>query len=206
VGVAFPTDLPMTEPDAGGVPPGGPPADAPTPDRSPVGVASDGLDDDGAPLSFDRYVRDRSPALLRTAFLLTGDRHRAEDLVQTTLTKVLDRWDGIAARGDPHAYLRTVLLRTALGWRRRKWEGERPSSELPDRAEATDATATIDRRDRLRVALLGLPPRQRAAVVLRHYEDLSEADTAAVLGCSVGTVKSQTAKGLERLRALLTDD
>jgi RNA polymerase sigma-70 factor (sigma-E family) len=157
---------------------------------------------------FDRYVRARSAALRRLAFLLTGDVHLAEDLVQTTLAKLLVRWDTVAARGDPHPYARTVLLHTALGWRRRRWAGERPSSivpELPDRA-AADAHGAVESRERLRRALLLLPPRQRAAVVLRHYEDLSEAEAAKTLGCTVGTVKSQTARGLDRLRSLLITD
>jgi len=153
--------------------------------------------------SFDGYVRDRSAALLRLAFLLTGDRHLAEDLVQTSLVKVMDRWQEIAGKGDPHAYVRKVLLHTALGWRRRRWRGEEPSDRLPDTG-TPDPTAVVDSRERLRRALLSLPPRQRVAVVLRHYEDLSEAQVALELGCSVGTVKSQTARGLERLRALVT--
>ncbi len=160
---------------------------------------------DGA-VHFDTYVQERSPALLRLAFLLTGDPHLAEDLVQSSLVKVMGRWEAVAAAGDPHAYVRTVVLRTALGWRRRRWNGERPSDPVPDRPDATDAAGTVVARERLRRALLALPPRQRAAVVLRHYEDLSEADVARALHCSVGTVKSQTARGLDRLRTLLDDD
>ena len=153
--------------------------------------------------SFDGYVRDRSAALLRLAFLLTGDPYLAEDLVQTSLVKVMDRWDEVAGKGDPHAYVRKVLVHTALGWRRRRWRGEEPSDRLPD-AGTPDRTAGVDSRERLRRALLALPARQRAAVVLRHYEDMSEAQVALELGCSTGTVKSQTARGLERLRTLLT--
>ena len=153
--------------------------------------------------SFDGYVRDRSAALLRLAYLLTGDAHLAEDLVQTSLVKVMGRWDDVTAKGDPHPYVRKVLLHTALGWRRRRWRGEQPSDRLPD-VGSPDRTAVVDSRERLRRALLSLPSRQRAAVVLRHYEDMSEAQVAHELGCSVGTVKSQTARGLERLRALLT--
>ncbi len=157
-------------------------------------------------LHFDAYVQSRSQALLRLAYLLTGDAHLAEDLVQTSLAKVMGRWDAVAGRGDPHAYVRTVVLHTALGWRRRRWRGERPSDRVPDEADAHDAATAVVGRERLRVALLRLPPRQRAAVVLRHYEDLSEADVARALHCSVGTVKSQTARALDRLRTLLDDD
>jgi RNA polymerase sigma-70 factor (sigma-E family) len=153
--------------------------------------------------SFDGYVIERSATLLRLAFLLVGDVHLAEDLVQTSLVKVMGRWNEVAARGDPHPYVRKVLLNTALGWRRRRWRAEQPSDRLPDRG-TPDRTAVVDSRERLRRALLSLPARQRAAVVLRHYEDMSEAQVAFELGCSVGTVKSQTARGLERLRARLT--
>ncbi len=163
------------------------------------------VDDDAPPLptDFDSYVIQRSPALLRLAFLVTGDRYKAEDLVQTTLAKVLHRWDATAAKGDPHPYVRTVLIHTALGWRRRKWEGEHPTYRLPEHATEHDVADLTARREHLRCALLQLPARQRAAVVLRHYDDLSEEQTAAALGCSVGTVKSQTAKGLKHLRTLL---
>jgi RNA polymerase sigma-70 factor (sigma-E family) len=158
------------------------------------------------PVGFDSYVRRQSSALLRLAYLLTGDHHRARDLVQSTLTKMLPRWDGVAARGDPHAYVRTVMVHTALGWRRRKWQAEQPTGDLPDRPVNGDPVAAVADRERLRRALGRLPPRQRAAVVLRHYEDLSEAQAAAALGCSIGTVKTHTARGLDRLRTLLTDD
>ncbi|HZQ59557.1 MAG TPA: SigE family RNA polymerase sigma factor [Acidimicrobiales bacterium] len=158
------------------------------------------------PYHFDTYVHERSAALLRLAFLLTGDTHTAEDLVQSSLVKVMGRWDSITAGGDPHAYVRAVLLHTALRWRKRRWSGERPSEVLPERADEADGAGAVVARERLRRALQALPPRQRAAVVLRHYEDLTEADAARALGCSVGTVKSQTARGLERLRALLDDD
>jgi RNA polymerase sigma factor (sigma-70 family) len=96
-------------------------------------------------------------------------------------------------------------VRTALAWRRRRWHGEVPTSPLPD-AAGGDAVTAIAGRDRLQRALLLVPPRQRAAVVLRFYEDLTEAETARVMGCSVGTVKSQTAKALARLRQVLGDE
>jgi RNA polymerase sigma-70 factor (sigma-E family) len=156
-------------------------------------------------VGFDTYVRRHAQSLCRGAFLLTGDRHLAEDLVQTALAKVAVRWQRIAATGDPTPYVRTVIVRTAIAWHRRRWHGEVPTSPLPDVA-GRDQGAAVDGRDRLHRALLLVPARQRAAVVLRFYEDLSEADTARVMGCSVGTVKSQTAKGLARLRTLLGDE
>ena len=154
---------------------------------------------------FDSFVREHSQRLGRAAYLLTGDRHLAEDLVQTALAKVAFRWEQIVAKGDPAPYVRTVIIRTAIGWRRRRWHGEVPTSPLPDTPD-TSAARNVDTRDRLRRALISVPPRQRAAIVLRFYEDLSEADTARAMGCSVGTVKSQTAKGLARLRDLLGDE
>jgi RNA polymerase sigma-70 factor (sigma-E family) len=154
---------------------------------------------------FDEFVRRRGQALCRAAFLLTGDRHLAEDLVQTALAKVYGRWHHIVANGDPGPYVRMVVVRQAIAWRRRRWHGEVPTSPLPE-AGTADSGSTLDGRGRLYDALGRLPVRQRAAVVLRYYEDLSEADTAAAMGCSVGTVKSQTAKGLARLRAALGDD
>jgi RNA polymerase sigma-70 factor (sigma-E family) len=154
---------------------------------------------------FDTYAREHGRALCRSAFLLTGDHHLAEDLVQTALAKVAPRWDRIAADADPTPYVRTVIVRTAIAWHRRRWRGEVPTSPMPEPAGA-DQLDRIAGRDRLRRALLGVPPRQRAALVLRFYEDLSEGETARVMGCSVGTIKSQTAKGLARLRTLLDQE
>ena len=153
---------------------------------------------------FDAYVRRHGPRFSRTAFLLTGDHHLAEDLVQAALAKTALRWDRVVARGDPAPYVRTVIVRTAIAWRRRRWLGEVPTSPLPETSDSEHGIA-VDRREQLRRALLGIPARQRAAVVLRFYEDLSVADAARVMGCSSGTVKSQTAKGLARLRGLLED-
>jgi RNA polymerase sigma-70 factor (sigma-E family) len=155
--------------------------------------------------SFETFVRANSAALLRRALLLTGDRDLAEDLVQTALAKVALRWTSVAAKGDPLPYVRTVIVRTAIGWRRRRWSGEVPTAPLPETSQA-DGSENIARRERLRQALLGVPARQRAALMLRFYDDLSEAATAQVMGCSVGTVKSQTSKGLARLRVVLGAD
>jgi RNA polymerase sigma-70 factor (sigma-E family) len=153
---------------------------------------------------FDAYVRSHGQRLARAAFLLTGDTHLAEDLVQTALAKVAGRFARIAASGDPTPYVRTVLVRTALSWRRRRWRGEVPTAPLPDRA--TERAGGHEERvaqEALRAALLALAPRQRACVVLRYYEDLPEAEVARLLGCSPGTVKSQTSKALAHLRQSL---
>jgi RNA polymerase sigma-70 factor (sigma-E family) len=146
---------------------------------------------------FDEFVATRSPALLRTAYLLTGDRGLAEDLLQTALAKCWFAWGRID--GPPEPYVRRALLTTYATWWRRKWRAERPAGELPDRVDPA-ATTPIEDRDALWRALGELPRRQRAVVVLRYYEDLSEAETAAALGISTGTVKSQAAKALAALR------
>jgi RNA polymerase sigma-70 factor (sigma-E family) len=152
---------------------------------------------------FETYVRSHGSQLSRTAFLLTGDRHLAEDLVQASLAKAAVRWGRIVAAGDPTPYVRQVMVHQATAWRRRRSHGEVPIAVVPDRAHDGSPEVGVDRRERLRQALMRVPARQRVAVVLRFYEDLSEADTARAMGCSVGTVKSQTAKGLARLRELL---
>jgi RNA polymerase sigma-70 factor (sigma-E family) len=146
--------------------------------------------------TFDEWVGARTPSLVRTAFLLTGDWQRAEDLLQTSLMRCYGRWDRI---DDHEAYVRRTLYVTYAGWRRRRWTGEVPG-ELPERAGEGDGAAAADSRTDLLRVLATLPPRQRAVVVLRYYEDLSEAETAALLGVSAGTVKSTAAKALARLR------
>ena len=146
---------------------------------------------------FDEFVATRSAALLRTAYLLTGDHGLAEDLLQTALAKCWFAWARID--GPPEPYVRRTLVTTYATWWRRKWRGERPSGSLPDRPDPS-GTATVEDRDALWRALGTLPRRQRAVVVLRYYEDLSEADTAVALGISTGTVKSQAAKALSALR------
>lgn len=142
-------------------------------------------------------------ALLRAAFLLTGSQDAAEDLVQETMVRVFVHWRRVARADSPPAYVRRMLLSVFLRGRERSWHGEIPHgllSELPEDAPYS----AVDEQDGIRRGLLTLPPRQRAAVVLRHYEDRSEADTAAVLACSVGTVQSRTSRGLARLRDALT--
>ncbi len=146
---------------------------------------------------FDGFVEARSPRLLRTAFLLTRDWATAEDLLQTALTKAWFAWGRI--EDAPEAYVRRTMVTTYTSWRRRRWHGETPTQSLPDRT-VPEGTANIDDRALLGDALDALPPRQRAAVVLRYFEDLTEAETASAMGCSIGTVKSQTSKALARLR------
>ena len=153
-----------------------------------------------APPGFAEYVTARGPALVRTAYLLTGDHHAAEDLVQTVLAKAVLRWRSI--EGSPDAYVRRALYHQNVStWRRFRRGREEARAELPDRAGAHDADA-VERRMLLRDALARLAPQQRAVLVLRFYEDRTEAETAALLGIGVGTVKSQTRRALTRLRTL----
>jgi RNA polymerase sigma-70 factor (sigma-E family) len=153
---------------------------------------------------FEAFVRERSAALARTAYLLTGDRHLAEDLLQDTLARVAERWRVIVRGGDPEPYVRRMLYTRAIdGWRyRRRREAVTARPEQPELQSPGDGAEAIARRLVLRDALARLTPRQRAVLVLRFYEDHSEARTADLLGCSVNTVKSQTRHALSRLRAL----
>lgn len=150
----------------------------------------------------EQFVVDEHPALLRAALLLTGDQMAAQDLVQETLVRVLLQWRKVARADSPQAYTRRILLNTFLGGRRRSWHGEVPHDRLPE-APTASAYDAVDDADLLRRALRALAPRQRAAVVLRHYEGRSEAETAQLLGCSAGTVKSLTSRGLANLRSQL---
>lgn len=147
---------------------------------------------------FAAFVAGRGPALQRTAYLLTGDWALAEDLLQTALAKAFLAW-GRIRHEDPEGYVRTIIANTHATWWRRKWRGEAPTEQLPERA-GEDATRQVDNHLALAQALRGLPPRQRAVIVLRFHEDLTEAAVAKALGISVGTVKSQTSKALATLR------
>ncbi len=149
---------------------------------------------------FRSYVAARSPALMRTAYALTGNRADAEDLLQTALAKTYLSWTRIREREAVDGYVRRVMVNTQTSWWRRRRVDERPTGELPERSTGRDDTADHDLHDALWTALSTLPKRQRAMVVLRYYEDLSEAETAAVMGVSVGTVKSATSRALARLR------
>uniref|UniRef100_UPI003F491466 SigE family RNA polymerase sigma factor n=1 Tax=Nonomuraea bangladeshensis TaxID=404385 RepID=UPI003F491466 len=144
------------------------------------------------------YVEARSPRLLRAAYLLCRDWAHAEDLVQTALAKVWRVWRRVDSQPDPYVY--RVLVNTHTSWRGRRWHGEIPTDQLPDIADATDPMGAADTRATLWAALGRLPPRQRAVVVLRYFEDLPEHLIAEIMDCSVGTVKSQTSKALAKLR------
>lgn len=153
---------------------------------------------------FGEFVSARMPAVLRWAHLLTGDRGRAEDLVQHAFAATYRHWRRIEPDGA-EAYVRRAVLNAHLSWWRRGWRSEQPVAELPERPgpDPTGGTGDIDERDAMWSALAVLPPRQRAVLVLRYYEDLSEAEIARVLDIAPGTVKSQAAKGIARLRTLV---
>lgn len=151
---------------------------------------------------FVEYVQARQHALLRFAYLLTSDHHTAEDLVQTALAKTYLTWDRLRDRGAIDAYVRRIIVNENTSLWRRAWRrNERTTDDLPD--AGVDA-ADPGERDAMWQIVQSLPTRQRAAVVLRYYEDLSEADTAAVLGCSIGNVKSQTSRAIAAMRATVT--
>ncbi|MEY9906083.1 RNA polymerase sigma-70 factor (sigma-E family) [Catenulispora sp. MAP12-49] len=165
------------------------------------------------PAGFREYIAARRKGLLATAYVLTGSQHGAEDLVQATLVKVWPRWNRVAAAGDPDAYVRKALLNTFLSWRRRDGGREVLSQDVGAVAAPRAGTGGLDADPGAGNALTGvldrmvvrdlvraLPRRQRAVVVLRYFADLSEAQIAETLDCSVGTVKSQHAKALATLR------
>jgi RNA polymerase sigma-70 factor (sigma-E family) len=149
---------------------------------------------------FSEFVHGSWAGLYRTAYLLVGDPGLAEDLVQTALAKTYAAWPSVRDVRAAPGYARTTLVNTAASWfRKRSWRNEVPTVSLPEVSHEHDPTV----RPAVLEALAHLPPRQRAVVVLRFYEDLSVAETAQALGCSDGTVKSQTSKALDTLRRLL---
>jgi RNA polymerase sigma-70 factor (sigma-E family) len=152
------------------------------------------------PDGFRAFVETRSSALLRSGWLLTGDWHAAEDLVQTALAAAWPRWAGLTRADAPELYVRKIMVTTYLRWQRRRWNGEIATGRVPEHQADGDSFAQVDVRQSLTAALNSLPPRQRAVIVLRYFADLSEAQTAAVMGCSAGTVKSHAARAMARLR------
>jgi len=154
---------------------------------------------------FHEFVSTRSSALLRTAYLLTGDHARAEDLLQSALIRAHRHWRRVRKQGEAEAYVRKIMVNLNTDWWRRRSSFEQVVGTVPEaesREPATDAFAAYELRDELWDALRTLPPKMRATLVLRYFEDLTEAQTAHLLGCSIGTVKSQCSRGLERLRAV----
>jgi RNA polymerase sigma-70 factor (sigma-E family) len=156
--------------------------------------------DPAAEQEFREFAAARSPALFRVAYLLTGHREQAEDLLQTALARVALRWRRI--RGAPEPYARRVIYHEQVNrWRLRSWGRELATGRLPERADPNDRVGDVDLRMALAEALRLLPARQRAVIVLRYYEDLPEREVAALLDVTVGTVRAHASRGLVRLRA-----
>jgi RNA polymerase sigma-70 factor (sigma-E family) len=153
-----------------------------------------------AEAGFAQFVEARQHALQRTAWLLTGDWAAAEDLVQTALVRSWPRWERIRRRDDPEIYVRRAMVNTWASWRRRRWWGERPSDAVPDVQAIGDVATEVAMRIAVQGALRSLTARQRAVLVLRVFDDLSEAQVAQVLDCAVGTVKSTMARAVAKLR------
>ncbi|MFG2936029.1 SigE family RNA polymerase sigma factor [Streptomyces sp. NPDC048282] len=149
---------------------------------------------------FQEFVRARWSHLVRTAVLLTGDPHHAEDLTQTALAKAYRSWRRVSRADHPEAYVRRILVSCNSDRFRKRRVAESLTAAPPEHPGHDDAVTRADERGTLLAALAQLPPRQRAVVVLRYWEDLSEGEVAEVLGCSPGTVKSQASKGLAKLR------
>jgi len=153
-------------------------------------------------VEFEEFVAARAPALLRTAHLLTGSHHEGEDVLQTVLTRMLLHWGKVGGE-HPEAYARRALVNAAVNLRQRLRSREFVTSDLPERPAVGPHAAHPEahaERDEMWRALRRLPPKQRAVIVLRYYEDNTEQEIAHLLNCSVGTVKSQAAKALAKLR------
>ena len=157
--------------------------------------------DEGAEQEFAEFVAARSRQLIRLAYVLTGDQHTAEDLLQNALVKAAAHWGRIHTA--PEAYVRRIMYREQVSWlRRRVRRRETAMAQVPEPTAGDDAVS-VEARLALRDALLALPPRRRAVLVLRYLEDLSESQVAEILGCSVGTVRSQNHKAVAQLRLAL---
>lgn len=157
--------------------------------------------------AFERYVASRQHALLRTAVMLTGDHATGEDLLQTALSRLYLAWHRVQRNSSLDGYVRRIMVNEYTSWWRRAWRRRETSVDPAHLVRAPRSGRGVDDEVAERAAVWRvvqvLPPRQRAAVVLRYYEDLSEAETAEVLGCTVGTVKSSTHRALATLRAQL---
>jgi len=162
-------------------------------------------DDNDERRRFTEYFAARQASLRRTAYLLCGDWHWADDLTQTAFVRLAAAWQRVRDPGAVDAFVRTCLVRVYLAESRRAWRRrENTVAEPPERAGRDDDAETVTRQMVFARALAQLPPRQRATLVCRFYQELDVAATATALGCSEGTVKSQTARGLAALRAALT--
>lgn len=154
---------------------------------------------------FHEFVVASSADLSRLARMLSADPHTGEDLLQATLLKTWSAWPRVRRADNPHAYVRRVMVNTAAKASHRRWRGEVPTLALPE-VSAPDTTRTVDDRRLLVSAVRDLPPRQRAAIVLRYFLDLGDEEIATTLECSVATVRSQISRGLATMRVSTLDD
>ncbi|MEO3868729.1 SigE family RNA polymerase sigma factor [Nonomuraea sp. B12E4] len=155
---------------------------------------------------FADFVRRRGDHHLKTAVLLTGDWHAAEDLVQSCLGKLYRVWPRLDTTTEPDAYLRRILVNTYRSWWRARWRREILRAELPQAADPGDLEEAGVVAEDIRNALAKLPARQRTALVLRFFADLPEAEVADLMGCSAGTVKTHTHRGLRAMRRLISPE
>lgn len=150
--------------------------------------------------AFTEFVKRRWAPLVQLSCALAGDRHLGEDLAQATFDRLWARWSKVSKSGDPWAYTQKIAVSLASTWRRRLWRSELITAAVPDKAAPEDTAGKLDLRQDVARWLKELPPRQRAVVTLRFLADMSIEQTAEIVGCSPGTVKSQTAKALTHLR------
>jgi RNA polymerase sigma-70 factor (sigma-E family) len=158
---------------------------------------------DSAQPSFDAFVAARGSAMLRHAYVLTGDRYLAEDLVQETLAHLYRRWDTVVASTSPETYVRTSVTRQFLSWRRRRSSSERVTADPPDSLSTPDDGERIAGDDAVWRALATLPRKQRAILALRFYDDQSDVQIAEILGISASNVRAQASRGIATLRQQL---
>ena len=151
-------------------------------------------------VGFAGFVREHTPALLRTAYLMTGSSQAAEELVQDTFVRLYPKWDKVAAADVPIAYVRRSMTNGYVNHQRRASRREYAYEEVPERLDERDAFGQLADRDQIWAGLKSLPDRQRAALVLRFFEDLSDEEAAAALDCRVGTIRSLVSRGLSTLR------
>jgi RNA polymerase sigma-70 factor (sigma-E family) len=168
-------------------------------------AADDAADDTAVDAAFSAYVAARRDVVRRTAYLLCGNWHTADDLTQTAFVKLYGAWHRVRDKGALDAYVRSVLVRATVDESRRPWRREKAVDAVPDNPAPSDIASTVADRAVVRAALAAVPSGQRAVLVLRYFEGLDVAATAAALGCSEGNVKSQTARGLVALRAALAE-
>jgi RNA polymerase sigma-70 factor (sigma-E family) len=168
-----------------------------SPDLAPAGAHP------RRPEGFDDFVRSRGGALLRFAYVLCGDAHLAEDIVQEVLARMHPRWARVTVMESPEAYVRTAIVRQFLSWRRRRAAGEAVVAEVPEPAGLDEPQQRVLARDQMWQLLAGLPRAQRAVLVLRFYCDLADPEIAVLLDCRESTVRSQAARALARMRTML---